>query len=119
MAAEIKLGYLDEEFRKTAMGRTQKRQSDYVKNQQEAIRNLNVPSQYLKMAQQHVESLMKGQRDTQSSIQKKAEGAVQPGQGGGVATALLSRPGYSEAQTMTVVRDVLKGKGKTGTLLGG
>lgn len=113
MASEIKMGYLDEEFRKTAMGRTQKRQSDYQKYQREAAAQMNIPSEYYQMAKLLANRIAKGHN---AAIDKRPDGESLPGSKS--LTTLLSQPGYSEAQSMTAVRDQMKQKGKSGTILG-
>lgn len=113
MASEVKIGYLDEEFRKTAMGRTQKRQSDYQKYQREAVQQMNVPSEYYRIAKVLANRIAKGHN---AAPERKPDGEAVPRSI--KATTLLSQPGYSEAQSMTAIRNEMKQRGKSGTILG-
>lgn len=113
MATEVKIGYLDDEFRKTVMGRTQQRQSEYQKYQTEAIRQMNIPSEYFRMASLMAKRIAEGHN---AAPDKQSDGESMPKKQG--LSTLLSQPGYSEAQSMTAIRNEMKQKGKSGTILG-
>jgi hypothetical protein len=113
MASQIKIGYLDDEFRKTAMGRTQQRQSEYQKYQTDAIKRMNIPSEYYQMAKMMANSIAQGHN---TAPEKQSDGEAVPK--AKKLTTLLSQPGYSEAQSMTAVRNEMKQRGKQGTILG-
>jgi hypothetical protein len=113
MASKVKIGYLDDEFRKTVMGRTQSRQSEYQKYQTEAIRQMNIPSEYFQMASLMAKRIAKGHN---AAPDKQPDGEAMPKKQS--LSTLLSQPGYSEAQSMTAVRNEMKQRGKSGTILG-
>jgi len=115
MASTIKMGYLDEEFRKTKIGRSKSTQNKYLEYQKQLAERMSVPSKYLKAA----DALIKKQGKTDpvmASMQQNARGkGVYSDPEAAIRNAEIA--GYSSAGAQGIVR---RAAGKTtGTLLGG
>tara|TARA_R110000744_G_scaffold90294_5_gene175349 strand:+ start:5087 stop:5425 length:339 start_codon:yes stop_codon:yes gene_type:complete len=107
---EIKMGYLDDEFRKTAIGRSASKAQSVVNYQKQIAARLNIPSNYLKAAQSQVSKA--GIKDP--AVSSKPSEA----KGKGVSNIRNSEfTGYSEAQGMDLLRKQTK-TAPSGTLLG-
>ena len=95
----IKMGYLDDEFRKTAIGRSASKMQKYTDYQKEVAARLNVPSNYLKAAQsQAAKQGVKDPTVTQKTSQGKGKGVT----AGDIRNAEFT--GYSAAQRMNLIR---------------
>jgi len=106
----IKMGYLDDEFRKTAIGRTASQADKYVDYQKKIAARLNIPSNYMKAAQQAAKKA--GLKDPAVTPNKNQ------GTGKGVTDIRNAEfTGYSAAQGMNLIRQQTK-TAPSGTLLG-
>ena len=106
----IKMGYLDDEFRKTAIGRSASKAQKYVNYQKKIAQRLNIPSNYLKAAES--QAAKAGVTDPGiSSTPSQAKGQ-------GVTSIRDNEfTGYSQAQGMAILRKSAK-TAPSGTLLG-
>ena len=115
MAKNIKIGYLDEEFRRTTMGRTRKAQNKYLDYQKRLAERMAVPSRYLEAANAIIKK--KGATDpVTSGMPSQARGR---GVAGNPEAAIRNAEfaGYSQADSNRIVRRAASGTG--GTKLGG
>lgn len=115
MASEIKMGYLDEEFRKTKIGRSRSTQNKYLEYQKKLAERMSVPSKYLKAA----DALVKKQGKTDPVMQAMQQNARGKGVYSDPESAIRNAEiaGYSSAGAQSIVR---RAAGRTtGTLLGG
>ena len=116
MAKQVKIGYLDEEFRKTTIGRTTSQQQKANQYQKDLAKRLAVPSQYFEAAANQAGKAKK----SEPVVVARKSGASRPvSAGGDVADMIRAQEfvGYSDAQSMTLLRRNLKNK-PTGTKLG-
>jgi len=116
MASNIKIGYLDEEFRKTKIGRSKSTQNKYLEYQKQLAERMSVPSKYLKAADAIIKKQGKTDPVMASVMQPKARGkGVYADPEAAIRNAEIA--GYSSAGAQGIVR---RAAGKTtGTLLGG
>ena len=106
----IKMGYLDDEFRKTAIGRTASQADKYVNFQKKVAARLNIPSNYMKAAK--AQAAKQGIKDPAVTPSKNQ------GTGKGVTDIRNAEfTGYSQAQGMNLIRQQTK-TAPRGTLLG-
>ena len=114
MAKTIKIGYLDNEFRKTKMGRTTSTQKKYTEYQKRLAERLAIPSSYLDAADAMIKKA--GKRDpvvARAAQQARGRGVTNPE----AAIRGAEFAGYSGADAQTIVRRAAGNT--TGTKLGG
>ena len=118
MAKKIKVGYFDEEFRKTTIGRTSRSNQTNASYQKQIADRLSIPSEYLESAKAQVEKQAKNkQTATPLNPAKSGTGRAQSLQNPIDFIRSQEFVGYSEAQSMNIVRKSLGNK-PTGTKLG-
>tara|TARA_Y100000385_G_C13109316_1_gene651327 strand:+ start:1155 stop:1499 length:345 start_codon:yes stop_codon:yes gene_type:complete len=113
VAKKIKIGYFDEEFRKTKMGRTASTQNKYVEYQKRLAERLAVPSTYLQAADALIKK--QGKLDPVTSAIKsgaRGKGVTNPE----AAIRGAEFAGYSGADAQGIVRRAAGNTG--GTKLG-
>ena len=116
MAKKIKIGYLDDEFRKTKMGRSARTQNKYLDYQKRIADRLAVPSKYLAAANAMVKKMGKKDPVVANAMQGVARGrGVGPNPEAAIRGAEFA--GYSQADSQSIVRRAAGGT--TGTKLGG
>mgnify|MGYP001211148887 CR=1 FL=1 len=113
MAKKIKIGYLDEEFRKTKMGRTASTQNRYLEYQKRLAERLSVPSKYLDAANAIIKKQGKSDPVT-ANIRSSARGRGVTNPEAAIRGAEFA--GYSGADAQGIVRRAAGNT--TGTKLG-
>ncbi len=116
MAKNIKIGYLDDEFRKTKMGRSARTQNKYLEYQKRIADRLAVPSKYLEAANAMVKKMGKKDPVVANAMRGVARGkGIGPNPEAAIRGAEFA--GYSGADAQGIVRRAASGT--TGTKLGG
>lgn len=114
MAKNIKIGYLDDEFRKTKIGRSASTQNKYLEYQKRLAERLAVPSKYLEASAAMIKKM--GKKDPvieRVASQARGRGVTNPE----AAIRGAEFAGYSGADAQGIVRRAASGT--TGTKLGG
>ena len=115
MAKNIKIGYLDDEFRKTKMGRSARTQNKYLEYQKRIAERLAVPSKYLEAADAMVKKMGKKDPVVANAMQGIAKGKGVSNPEAAIRGAEFA--GYSQADSQSIVRRAAGGS--SGTKLGG